>query len=115
VMGPGGYRFGDYWRLGLPLSILVLLAGTLPATFGRPFAEAVARELDQRSRIAHLRSMPDRARPLVQIGTAALGREAALIGGAGLARLRLRQAAKEPIVSAAAVPPPTPVSGSPTR
>ncbi|MDJ0721178.1 MAG: SLC13 family permease [Desulfobacterales bacterium] len=23
VMGPGGYRFGDYWRLGLPLSILV--------------------------------------------------------------------------------------------
>jgi di/tricarboxylate transporter len=28
VMGPGGYRFGDYWRLGLPLSIIVLLAGT---------------------------------------------------------------------------------------
>lgn len=25
VMAPGGYRFGDYWRLGLPLSILVLL------------------------------------------------------------------------------------------
>ena len=25
VMGPGGYRFGDYWRLGLPLSILVIL------------------------------------------------------------------------------------------
>jgi di/tricarboxylate transporter len=23
VMAPGGYRFGDYWRLGLPLSILV--------------------------------------------------------------------------------------------
>jgi di/tricarboxylate transporter len=22
-MGPGGCRFGDYWRLGLPLSILV--------------------------------------------------------------------------------------------
>src|SRR3546814_13193469 len=21
VLGPGGYRFGDYWRLGLPLSI----------------------------------------------------------------------------------------------
>ena len=19
VMGPGGYRFGDYWKLGLPL------------------------------------------------------------------------------------------------
>jgi di/tricarboxylate transporter len=27
VMGPGGYRFGDYWRLGLPLSLIVLLAG----------------------------------------------------------------------------------------
>ncbi|KQY27840.1 SLC13 family permease [Rhizobium sp. Root483D2] len=25
VMGPGGYRFGDYARLGLPLSIIVLL------------------------------------------------------------------------------------------
>jgi di/tricarboxylate transporter len=23
VMGPGGYRFGDYWRLGLPLEILI--------------------------------------------------------------------------------------------
>ena len=29
VMGPGGYRFGDYWRLGLPLSILVIVLGTL--------------------------------------------------------------------------------------
>lgn len=28
VMGPGGYRFGDYWRLGLPLSLIVLLLGT---------------------------------------------------------------------------------------
>lgn len=27
VMGPGGYRFSDYWRLGLPLSVLVVLAG----------------------------------------------------------------------------------------
>jgi di/tricarboxylate transporter len=27
VMGPGGYRFGDYWRLGLPLSILVIVVG----------------------------------------------------------------------------------------
>ena len=23
VMGPGGYNFSDYWRLGLPLSLLV--------------------------------------------------------------------------------------------
>ncbi|MDE2578974.1 MAG: SLC13 family permease, partial [Hyphomicrobiales bacterium] len=28
VKEPGGYRFGDYARLGLPLSLLVLLAGT---------------------------------------------------------------------------------------
>ncbi|HET9903708.1 MAG TPA: SLC13 family permease [Xanthobacteraceae bacterium] len=27
VMGPGGYRFGDYWRLGLPLSIIVVAVG----------------------------------------------------------------------------------------
>ncbi|QPL44571.1 anion permease [Halomonas sp. A40-4] len=25
VLGPGGYRFGDYWKLGLPLSVIVLL------------------------------------------------------------------------------------------
>ena len=27
VMGPGGYRFNDYWKLGLPLSILVVVVG----------------------------------------------------------------------------------------
>ena len=27
VMGPGGYRFGDYWRLGLPLQIIVVIVG----------------------------------------------------------------------------------------
>ena len=27
VMGPGGYKFGDYWRLGLPLSAMVVVAG----------------------------------------------------------------------------------------
>jgi di/tricarboxylate transporter len=27
VMGPGGYRFGDYWKLGLPLSLLVVALG----------------------------------------------------------------------------------------
>ncbi|MDX1483582.1 MAG: SLC13 family permease [Alphaproteobacteria bacterium] len=24
IMGPGGYRFGDYWRIGLPLEIVVI-------------------------------------------------------------------------------------------
>lgn len=27
VMGPGGYKFGDYARLGAPLSLIVILAG----------------------------------------------------------------------------------------
>ncbi|MGZ3274127.1 MAG: SLC13 family permease [Caulobacteraceae bacterium] len=27
VAGPGGYRFTDYWRLGAPLSVMVVLAG----------------------------------------------------------------------------------------
>ncbi|MGO3055898.1 MAG: SLC13 family permease [Halomonas sp.] len=30
VLGPGGYSFGDYWKLGLPLSIVVLIVA-LPA------------------------------------------------------------------------------------
>lgn len=27
VMGPGGYRFADYWRLGLPLTVAVAAGG----------------------------------------------------------------------------------------
>jgi di/tricarboxylate transporter len=27
IMGPGGYKFGDYWRMGLPLEILIILVG----------------------------------------------------------------------------------------
>ncbi|TLU73878.1 SLC13 family permease [Lichenicoccus roseus] len=27
IYGPGGYRFGDYWRLGLPLSVIVVASG----------------------------------------------------------------------------------------
>ena len=29
IMGPGGYHFGDYWRMGLPLEILII-AVSLP-------------------------------------------------------------------------------------
>jgi di/tricarboxylate transporter len=36
VMRPGGYRFGDYWRLGLPLSILVAILGTWLITLSWP-------------------------------------------------------------------------------
>ncbi len=27
VMGPGGYKFSDYWRMGLPLEIIIVLVG----------------------------------------------------------------------------------------
>lgn len=27
ILGPGGFRFGDYWRLGLPLEVLVVAVG----------------------------------------------------------------------------------------
>ncbi len=27
ILGPGGFRFGDYWRLGLPLEIIVIAVG----------------------------------------------------------------------------------------
>jgi di/tricarboxylate transporter len=27
IMGPGGYRFGDYWRMGLPLEVIIVLVG----------------------------------------------------------------------------------------
>ena len=30
ILGPGGYHFGDYWRMGLPLEIIVVGVG-IPA------------------------------------------------------------------------------------
>ncbi|MGX9349630.1 SLC13 family permease [Shimia sp. W99] len=30
VLGPGGYHFGDYWRMGLPLEVIVV-AASIPA------------------------------------------------------------------------------------
>jgi di/tricarboxylate transporter len=29
VMEPGGYRFGDYWKLGLPLLVLFLIVAVV--------------------------------------------------------------------------------------
>ncbi len=37
VMGPGGYRFGDYARLGAPLSLLILLVAPLLISLFWPF------------------------------------------------------------------------------
>jgi len=28
ILGPGGYRFTDYWRMGLPLELLIVILGT---------------------------------------------------------------------------------------
>ncbi|MEO0502204.1 MAG: SLC13 family permease, partial [Pseudomonadota bacterium] len=30
ILGPGGYAFGDYWRIGLPLEVIVV-AVSIPA------------------------------------------------------------------------------------
>jgi di/tricarboxylate transporter len=38
ILGPGGYRFADFWRLGLPIDIIVVVVGValLPIVF--PFS-----------------------------------------------------------------------------
>ena len=38
VLGPGGYRFSDYTRLGAPLSVLVIVVGTLLISVFWPLA-----------------------------------------------------------------------------
>jgi di/tricarboxylate transporter len=38
VMGPGGYKFGDYARLGLPLSTIVLIVGVPAIALFWPFS-----------------------------------------------------------------------------
>ena len=37
IMGPAGYRFGDYWRMGLPLEILIILLSIPMILFVWPF------------------------------------------------------------------------------
>jgi di/tricarboxylate transporter len=37
VMAPGGYRFSDYWRMGLPLSVLVVVVGVPTILWFWPF------------------------------------------------------------------------------
>ncbi len=36
IMGPGGYRFGDYWRMGLPLEILIIVVSVPTILFVWP-------------------------------------------------------------------------------
>jgi di/tricarboxylate transporter len=37
VMGPGGYPFGDYWKLGLPLLLLFFVVAVLLMPVFWPF------------------------------------------------------------------------------
>lgn len=37
IMGPGGYRFGDYWRMGLPLEVLIVAVGVPMILWVWPF------------------------------------------------------------------------------
>ena len=41
VMAPGGYRFGDYWRLGLPLSVLTMIIAVPLIMYFWPFSMGV--------------------------------------------------------------------------
>lgn len=36
IMGPGGYRFGDYWRMGLPLEVLIVVVSVPSILFFWP-------------------------------------------------------------------------------
>lgn len=36
IMGPGGYRFGDYWRMGLPLEVLIVVVAVPSILFFWP-------------------------------------------------------------------------------
>ena len=37
VMGPGGYRFGDYWKLGLPFMALFFVVAVFLVPVFWPF------------------------------------------------------------------------------
>jgi predicted NBD/HSP70 family sugar kinase len=65
---------------------LVVLAGSVPASFGPALLDAARRELDQRSRMAHVRGGTDRSEHRVRLEVTSLGREAPLVGAAALAR-----------------------------
>ena len=37
ILGPGGYKFSDYWRMGLPLEILIVVIGSPLILYFWPF------------------------------------------------------------------------------
>jgi glucokinase len=65
---------------------LVVLTGSVPAAFGPALLEAARRELDQRSRMSHVRGGADRSEHRVRLEFTLLGSEAPLVGAAALAR-----------------------------
>lgn len=65
---------------------LVVLTGSVPGVLGAPLLDAARRELDQRSRLGHLRAGADRAEHRVAVELTTLGSQAPLVGAAGLAR-----------------------------
>jgi len=36
IMGPGGYKFSDYWRMGLPLEIIIIIVAVPALLFFWP-------------------------------------------------------------------------------
>jgi hypothetical protein len=70
-----------------------VLTGAVPGAFGHPLLDAARRELDQRSRMAHLRAGADRGEHRVAVELTTLGREAPLVGAAALARWKPAAAA----------------------
>lgn len=71
---------------------LVVVSGAVPGAFGPALLDAARRELDQRSRLAHLRAGTDRGNDRadgehpVRLELSSLGREAPLVGAAAIAR-----------------------------
>ncbi len=65
---------------------LVLLSGAVASSFGHPLLDAARRELDQRSRLGHVRGGADRSEHRVRLELSTLGSLAPLVGAAALAR-----------------------------
>jgi di/tricarboxylate transporter len=40
VMGPGGYRFGDYWKLGVPVELIVVVVAMAAIPLAWPLVPA---------------------------------------------------------------------------
>ena len=48
ILGPGGYRFEDYWRMGLPLEIIAIAVAIPMILWVRPLSVACPRRAQNR-------------------------------------------------------------------